>query len=220
MRERAQQLGALPVLAGAEVLGIDKSDDGRVSGVRTSERRRSRPSVCAICCGVWSPRIARMAGARIPLTPIVHQMISVGPIALFAGTDGRDHATRSSATSTRTCTSASTAATWRWARTRTGRSSSRPDDIPSIEEAVLSPTELPFTQDDFDPQLEQALELMPELLGDERVGIRYAINGLISMTPDGHPVLGRDARGARALVGGRQLDQGGARASAARWPSG
>jgi len=35
-----------------------------------------------------------------------------------------------------------------------------PNDIPSIEEAVLSPTELPFTQDDFDPQLLQALELM------------------------------------------------------------
>jgi glycine cleavage system aminomethyltransferase T len=31
---------------------------------------------------------------------------------------------------------------------------------------------------------------MPELLGDERVGIRYEINGLISMTPDGHPLLG------------------------------
>ena len=65
-----------------------------------------------------------------------------------------------------------------------------PDDIPSIEESALSPTELPFTQDDFDPQLAEALELMPELLGDERAGIRYAINGLISMTPDGHPVLG------------------------------
>jgi glycine cleavage system aminomethyltransferase T len=65
-----------------------------------------------------------------------------------------------------------------------------PDDIPSIEAAVLSPTEMPFTQDDFDPQLEKALELMPELLGDERAGQRYAINGLISMTPDGHPVLG------------------------------
>src|SRR5204862_15216 len=48
-----------------------------------------------------------------------------------------------------------------------------------------------------DPQLEQALELMPELLGDERAGIRYAINGLISMTPDGHPLLGEmpEARG-------------------------
>jgi hypothetical protein len=65
-----------------------------------------------------------------------------------------------------------------------------PGDIPSIEEAVLSPTEMPFRQADFDPQLELALEVMPELLGDERARVRYAINGLISMTPDGHPVLG------------------------------
>src|SRR5581483_7635883 len=33
--------------------------------------------------------------------------------------------------------------------------------------------------------------------GDEKAGIRYAINGLISMTPDGHPLLGAmpEARG-------------------------
>src|ERR1700727_4010658 len=37
MRERAQQLGALRVLAGAEILGIDKDADGRVSGVRTRQ---------------------------------------------------------------------------------------------------------------------------------------------------------------------------------------
>src|SRR5580693_7760458 len=36
MREQAQQLGALQVMAGAEVLGIGTSADGRVSGVRTS----------------------------------------------------------------------------------------------------------------------------------------------------------------------------------------
>ena len=65
-----------------------------------------------------------------------------------------------------------------------------PGAILSNEQAVLSPTELPFTADDFDPQLAASLELMPELLGDERAGIRYAINGLISMTPDGHPLLG------------------------------
>jgi glycine cleavage system aminomethyltransferase T/glycine/D-amino acid oxidase-like deaminating enzyme len=188
MRERAQQLGALTVLAGTEVLGIDKSDDGRVSAVRTSNGA-IRTDVCAICCGVWSPRIAKMAGARIPLTPIVHQMISVGPIALFDGTEGeiaypivrdvdenmyeRQHG----------------------GDMEVGSYAHRPiivapDDIPAIEAAVLSPTELPFTQDDFDPQLALALELMPDLLGDERAGIRYAINGLISMTPDGHPVLG------------------------------
>jgi glycine cleavage system aminomethyltransferase T/glycine/D-amino acid oxidase-like deaminating enzyme len=188
MRERAQQLDALTVLAGAEVLGIDKSEDGRVAGVRTTKGDIAT-DVVAICCGVWSPRIAKMAGARIPLTPIVHQMISVGPIALFDGTEGeiaypivrdvdenmyeRQHG----------------------GDMEVGSYAHRPiivapDDIPSIEAAVLSPTEMPFTQDDFDPQLELALELMPDLLSDERAGIRYAINGLISMTPDGHPILG------------------------------
>jgi glycine cleavage system aminomethyltransferase T len=65
-----------------------------------------------------------------------------------------------------------------------------PEDIPSIEQAKLSPTEMPFTAEDFDPQLEQAYELMPDLLGAEGAEIRYAINGLLSLTPDGAPVLG------------------------------
>jgi glycine cleavage system aminomethyltransferase T len=65
-----------------------------------------------------------------------------------------------------------------------------PDEIPSIEQASLSPTELPFTQADFDPQMEDALELMPEIVGDESVGVKYAINGLLSLTPDGLPLLG------------------------------
>jgi glycine/D-amino acid oxidase-like deaminating enzyme len=191
MREQAEQSGALHVLAGAEVLGIDTAPGGpvpRVRAVRTSQGDIETP-VCVICCGVWSPRIARMAGARIPLTPIVHQMISVGPVPLFADTSGeiaypivRDVDTNM------------------YERQHGGDMEVgsyahrpiivRPDDIPSIEESPRSPTELPFTRDDFDPQLAEALELMPELLGDERVGIRYEINGLISMTPDGHPVLG------------------------------
>jgi glycine cleavage system aminomethyltransferase T/glycine/D-amino acid oxidase-like deaminating enzyme len=188
MREQAQQAGALRVLAGTEVLGIDKSPGGRISMVRTSQGD-IETEVCAICCGVWSPRIAAMAGARIPLTPIVHQMISVGPIALFEGTVGeiaypivRDVDTNMYERQ-------------HGGDMEVGSYAHRPiivspDDIPSIEASVLSPTEMPFTQDDFDPQLLQALELMPDLLGDERAGIRYAINGLISMTPDGHPVLG------------------------------
>ena len=65
-----------------------------------------------------------------------------------------------------------------------------PEEIPSIEEAALSPTEFPFTEDDFALQMEHALELMPEIVGDESVGIKYAINGLLSLTPDGLPLLG------------------------------
>ncbi|HUY47515.1 MAG TPA: FAD-dependent oxidoreductase [Streptosporangiaceae bacterium] len=193
MREEAQRSGALRVLAGAEVLGIETAAPGRGGLPKVTSVRTSAGDIetgrCVVCCGVWSPRIARMAGARIPLTPIVHQMISVGPIPLFAGTQGeiaypivRD------------------VDTGMYERQHGGDMEVgsyahrpiivSPDDIPSIEESALSPTELPFTADDFDPQLAEALELMPDLLGDEKVGIRYAINGLISMTPDGHPLLG------------------------------
>ncbi|MGH3230694.1 MAG: GcvT family protein [Streptosporangiaceae bacterium] len=194
MREGAQRSGALTVLAGTEVHGITV-DGGRVRGVSTSAAEILTDNV-VICCGVWSPRIARMAGARLALTPTVHQMISVGPIALFADTPGeisypivRDVDTNMYERQ-------------HGGDMEVGSYAHRPiivapDEIPSIESSVLSPTELPFTQEDFDPQLEQALELMPELLGDERAGIRYAINGLISMTPDGHPLLGEmpEARG-------------------------
>ena len=191
LREEAEQSGALRVLAGAEVLGIDVDSAGarpRVRAVRTDQGDISTDT-CVIACGVWSPRVAAMAGARLPLTPIVHQMISVGPVPLFAGTSGeiafpivRDVDTNMYERQ-------------HGGDMEVGSYAHRPiivapDDIPSIAEAALSPTELPFTADDFDPQLAQALELMPELLGDERVGIRYAINGLISMTPDGHPLLG------------------------------
>ncbi len=193
LREEAEQSGALRVLAGAEVLGIDTSPDGpggrpQITAVRTTAGDIAT-GTCVICCGVWSPRMARMAGARLPLTPIVHQMISVGPIGLFEGTTGeitypivRDVDTNMYERQ-------------HGGDMEVGSYAHRPiivspDSIPSIEESALSPTELPFTADDFDPQLAEALELMPELLGDEKAGIRYAINGLISMTPDGHPLLG------------------------------
>ena len=196
MRDGAQRAGALTVLAGTEVYGISVAGaaglagggGGQVRAVTTSAGEIETENV-VICCGVWSPRIARMAGARLALTPTVHQMISVGPIALFADTPGeisypivRDVDTNMYERQ-------------HGGDMEVGSYAHRPiivppDEIPSIEESALSPTEMPFTQDDFDPQLEQALELMPELLGDERAGIRYAINGLISMTPDGHPLLG------------------------------
>ena len=70
----------------------------------------------------------------------------------------------------------------------TGRSSTTPTTSRPTRSRRSRPTELPFTADDFDPQLEGALELMGEIL--ETAEIRYAINGLLSLTPDAMPVLG------------------------------
>ncbi|MBV9715739.1 MAG: FAD-dependent oxidoreductase [Solirubrobacterales bacterium] len=186
MRERAIAAG-MNVFANTEVLGVDVSG-GRVRRLRTT-RGDIEVDRVVIACGAWSPRIARMAGASIPLTPMVHQMIDIGPAPRFADTTGlieypivRDMDTnmyeRQEGTGLEIGSYAHRPITL------------DPDEIPSIEEAPLTPTELPFTQEDFDPQMEIALELMPEIVGDESVGVKYAINGVLSVTYDGMPLLG------------------------------
>src|SRR4051812_17864436 len=187
MREAAVDAGALTVSANTEVLDIEVSG-GRVTGLSTT-RGDVSTEVVVIACGVWSPRLARMAGAAIPLTPAVHQMIDIGPVPHFA--DSRSSVefpiVRDMDTNMYERQDGSGLEVGSYAHRPILHD---PDEIPSIEESALTPTELPFTEDDFVQQMEHALELMPEVVGDESVGIKYAINGLLSLTPDGLPVLG------------------------------
>jgi len=189
MREYAQEHGGLQI-ANAEVTGIDVENGRRprVRRVRT-DNGDIDAEVVFIACGVWSPRIARMAGASIPLTPAVHQFITVGPIPLFEETQGEIAypIVRDVDTNMYERQNGSDMEVGSYAHRPILM---EPDDIPSIEDSALTPTELPFTSEDFDPQLEQALELMPEILTTEGAGIRHAINGLLSLTPDGMPILG------------------------------
>jgi glycine cleavage system aminomethyltransferase T/glycine/D-amino acid oxidase-like deaminating enzyme len=187
MRESAQALGALTVVSTVEVTGLDV-EEGRIRRVRTTGGDIEAETV-VIACGVWSPKLAKMAGAHIPLTPAVHQMISVGPIPQLAERPGeisfpivRDMDTF--------CYERQHGADMEVGSYAHRAILHDPEEIPSIEQARLSPTEMPFTADDFDPQLEQALELMPDALGADGAEIRYAINGLLSLTPDGLPILG------------------------------
>src|SRR3954454_1327834 len=191
-RERAQEKGALSVFANTEVLGIDV-ERGRVRRLRTT-RGDVETEIVVVCCGVWSPRIARMAGASIPLRPAVHQMIDIGPVPRFANAKASIEypIVRDMDTNMYERQDGSGLEVGSYAHRPILHD---PDEIPSIEESALTPTELPFTEDDFVQQMEHALELMPEVVGDESVGIKYAINGLLSLTPDGLPVLGETPDG-------------------------
>jgi heterotetrameric sarcosine oxidase gamma subunit len=190
MREKALAAGALAIHANTEVLGLETSPTPfgrpRISAVVT-DKGTIEADYVVVACGVWSPRIARMAGATIPLTPAVHQMADVGPIDVLqqTGNEIGYPIVRDMDTFMYERQSAGSMEVGSYAHRPIFH---RPDDIPSIEEAALSPTEMPFTQDDFDAQLEDALELMGEIL--ETAEIRYAINGLLSLTPDAMPVLG------------------------------
>ena len=193
MRERALARGVLTVLDETEVtsLEVDPRPFGRprIRAVQTS-RGTIEVDHAIIACGVWSPRIAEMAGATIPLTPAVHQMADYGPIELLVGTGNeigypivRDMDSfmyeRQS-----------------YGAMEVGSYAHRPilmhpGDIPTVAEAERSPTELPFTPGDFAPQLEHAREIMGELLAGAEM--EYAVNGLLSLTPDIQQLLGETA---------------------------
>jgi glycine cleavage system aminomethyltransferase T/glycine/D-amino acid oxidase-like deaminating enzyme len=187
MRESGQSSGAIQVLPKTEVLGIGV-EHGHVRRVRTTAGDIEAETV-VIACGIWSPRLARMAGTRIPLTPAVHQMIDVGPVPRFKGakSDIEHPIVRDMDTNMYERQAGGDLEIGSYAHRPILYD---PEDIPPIEQAPLSPTEFPFTQADFEPQMQHALELMPEIVGDESVGVKYAINGILSLTPDGMPILG------------------------------
>jgi glycine cleavage system aminomethyltransferase T/glycine/D-amino acid oxidase-like deaminating enzyme len=187
MREYAIEKGAAQSFANIEVLDITV-ENGHVTGVVTDQGTIAAEYV-VIATGCWSPKLAAMAGAHIPLTPAVHQMKDIGPVPFFKDAKGdiewpivrdmdvfmyeRQHGTG----------------------LEIGSYAHRPilytpEDLPSNATAALSPTEFAFTQADFDIQDEHAYELMPSIVGDENVREKYAINGILSYTPDGMPILG------------------------------
>lgn len=189
MRERAERLGVLTVCAGTEVTGFEVTR-GRVRQVHT-DRGPIETDTVVIACGVWSPLVAALAGARIPLTPAVHQMIDVGPIPelersgqwvsfpLVRDMDNKMYERQ------------------RGTDLEIGSYAHRPIlhhpvEIPAVGAGDQeSPTSFPFTARDFEPQLRQARELFPGLLDRPDVTVRKALNGLLSLTPDGGPLLGR-----------------------------
>ena len=188
MREYALGKNALTVMESTEVSDITV-DTGKVTAVVTDKGTIDTDYV-VIACGLWSPRIARMAGASIPLVPAVHQLVAVGPVPVLEKTGNeidypivrdmdsmmyeRQH----------------------FGDMELGSYAHRailhdPDEIPSVAEAApATPTKAPFTEEDFKPQMEDAREIIPEILVKEPPGRRYAFNGLLSYTPDGRSILG------------------------------
>ena len=190
MRKEAQETAGLQVFANTEVLELTTEDDPvpgmkRITGVVT-DKGTIEAEYVVIACGVWSNRIANMAGTYIPLVPAVHQMADVGPMDVLVETNNeigypivRDMDTF--------CYERQSAGSMEVGSYAHRPIFHHPDEIPSNDEAALSPTEMPFTIDDFDQQMEEAIELM-DMLGDAE--IKYAINGLLSLTPDAMPCLG------------------------------
>lgn len=171
-------------LARHEVLDVLQSE-GRVTGVRTDHGEL--PADIVVCCaGIWGPRIARMAGMSLPLTPLAHQFAWTGPVPALAGQ------TEEAVRPILRHQDADLYYRDRFDRLGIGYYGHRPmpvsaDDILSVDEAEGMPSVLAFTEEDFADAWTETRSLLP---ATQEAKVEEGINGLFSFTPDGNPLLG------------------------------
>ncbi|MFI9810486.1 FAD-dependent oxidoreductase [Streptomyces sp. NPDC052301] len=171
-------------LARHEVLDVRQSE-GRVTGVLTD--RGEIPADIVVCCaGIWGPRIARMVGMNLPLTPLAHQLAWTGPVPALAGQ------TEAAVRPILRHQDADLYYRDRFDGLGIGSYGHRPmpvsaDDILSFDEAEEMPSVLKFTEEDFEDAWTETRALLP---ATREAKVEEGINGLFSFTTDGYPLLG------------------------------
>ncbi|MEM8504927.1 MAG: FAD-dependent oxidoreductase [Cyanobacteria bacterium P01_D01_bin.1] len=160
----------------------------QVRAVVTNKGRIETEKVL-VCAGIWGPRIGRMVGEIIPLTPVQHQYVQTGPISELAGKTEevtlpmirhQDHSMY-----------------FRQHGDCWGIGSYQhepllldPDNILPFAEAPVMPSVRPFTEEHFAAAWESTTELFPALATAE---LTAKMNGLFSFTPDSGSVVGESA---------------------------
>ncbi|MGW1273450.1 GcvT family protein [Streptomyces sp. NPDC002491] len=180
---RATERG-VTFLARHEVLDVLKAD-GEVTGVLTDQGEI--PADIVVCCaGIWGPKIARMVGMNLPLTPLAHQLAWTGPIPALAGQ------TEEAIRPILRHQDADLYYRDRFDGIGIGYYGHRPmpitaDEILSVDEAAGMPSVLKFTEDDFADAWTETQALLPST---KEAKIEEGINGLFSFTTDNFPLLG------------------------------
>lgn len=185
---RASETGAR-FLGEREVVGIDV-DAGAVTGVRTADGQRFPADVVVCAAGIWGPRIAAMAGMRLPMLPLAHLYARTGPVAGFGEPDVES--------ATPILRHLDGDLYFRQHHDRVGIGSFQHRALPIDTDATLAgeppSATLPFTPEDFEGSWKTAVELMPRI---GPAGVGEAFDGVFSFTPDGFPLMGEalEARG-------------------------
>ncbi|MCQ4043345.1 FAD-dependent oxidoreductase [Streptantibioticus rubrisoli] len=181
---RAARDRGVRFLARHEVLDI-RTDGGHVTAVVTD--KGEIPADTVVCCaGIWGPKLARMVGMNLPLTPLAHQLAWTGPVPALAG---------QAQEAVRPILRHQDADLYyrdRFDRLGIGYYGHRPmpvapEDIASVGDAEVMPSVLRFTEDDFAEAWAETRSLLP---ATREAKVEEGINGLFSFTTDGMPLLG------------------------------
>ncbi|MQA02011.1 MAG: FAD-dependent oxidoreductase [Streptosporangiales bacterium] len=173
-----------------EVLDV-LTTGGRVTGVRTDAG--DVPADVVVCCaGIWGPKVARMVGMTLPLTPLAHQFAWTSQVPALTGQTAevmrpilrhQDHDL--------------------YYRERgdlmgIGYYGHRPmpltaDDLVPYDDAEIMPSVLRFTDQDFEPAWTESQRLLPSL---SEAKVDEGMNGVFSFTPDNMPLIGESTQAA------------------------
>lgn len=198
------------------VTGIETAD-GAVRAVLT-DRGRIDCAEVVCCAGIWGPSIGAMVGVTIPVQPLAHQLAWTGPLPELAGAR--------SETEHPILRHQGASLYFRQDHERYAIGSYqhraiplRQDEIPTHAQTLGRggmPTVLPFTPEDFQAPLRDAVRLLPAL---ERAEIADPFNGLFLFTADGMPVIGpsRDVQGFWAAEAVWVTHSGGVGRAVAEW---
>ena len=190
MARAAEERGAA-FHAWTEVTGIEVAG-GRVRGVLTDQGRIAADRVL-VCAGIWGPRVGRMAGISIPLSPCQHLYARTAPLPELAG-ETREVVHPVMRHQDLSMYFRQHADGYGFGSYRHEPLLLDPDEILSHREAPVMPSLMPFPPEHFEVAQAAAIELLPALRGVE---LTHRINGMFSFTPDAFPLLGEslDIRG-------------------------
>jgi dimethylglycine oxidase len=187
MGRAAAAAGGARAFGWTEAVGL-VVEGGRVRGVETSRGTIATDTV-VLCAGIWGPRAARLLGGiRVPLVPVQHQYAFTAPLPELAGETRevvhpilrhQDHSMYF-----RQHADAYGIGNYRHEPRLTEPEELRP---PGGE---MQPSIVPFTEEDFETAARETSSLMPAV---GRAALTRTLNGLMSFTPDGFPLLGETA---------------------------
>lgn len=186
----AQQRGA-EFYAHTPVTNIEIKH-GRVQAVITPQGRIVTERVL-ICAGIWGPRIGRLVGVPIPLTPVQHQYVTTSPLPELAG-ETREIAHPILRHQDKAMYFRQHADCYGIGSYQHEPLLVDPATIRKHDESLVMPSIMEFTPEHFAQPWADACELLPAL---RNADLTSKINGMFSFTPDSLPLLGEsmDVRG-------------------------
>ncbi|HXF63686.1 MAG TPA: FAD-dependent oxidoreductase, partial [Caldilineaceae bacterium] len=181
----AEAAGAAVCYGNTTVTGFE-TRGGKLYGVHTNQGTIATERVL-LCAGIWGPKIGRLAGISVPLTPVQHQYAITAPIPQLA-------ADREQEVVHPILRHQDASMYFRQMGDRYGIGNYRhepllvePEAILPPEEAKVMPSVMKWTPEHFTAAARYTAELLPPLAQAE---LDYKINGMFSFTPDGNPLIG------------------------------